>query len=56
MTREQWLEHTVAARRAARFRFAKERIRRIRDQEPALTTEQRAELAEMLLAPGGDER
>ena len=50
-TREQWLQRTENARRQARFRFAQDRIRRIASGDPALTDEQRAELAR-LLTPG----
>ena len=46
--REQWLERTENARRAARFKFAAERIRKIAVGDPPLTAEQRAELATIL--------
>lgn len=46
--REQWLERTENARRAARFKFAAERIRKIAVGDPPLTDEQRAELATIL--------
>jgi hypothetical protein len=49
-TREQWLERTENARRAARFRFAQERIDKIAAGDPPLTAEQRAELARRLTA------
>jgi hypothetical protein len=48
-TREQWL----AATENARYRFAQDRIRKIADGDPALTDEQRAKLAAMLI-PAGD--
>jgi hypothetical protein len=53
-TPEQWLEATENARREARYRHARERIDRIASGTPALTIEQRAELARRLLAPAGD--
>jgi DNA-directed RNA polymerase subunit K/omega len=46
--REQWLERTENARRAARFKFAAQRVRKIADGDPPLTDEQRAELATIL--------
>jgi hypothetical protein len=46
--REQWLERTENARRAARFKFAAERVRKIAGGDPPLTDEQRAELATIL--------
>jgi hypothetical protein len=46
--REQWLERTENARRAARFKFAAEHLRKIADGDPPLTDEQRAELATIL--------
>lgn len=52
-TREQWLAATENARRQARYRYARDRIRRIVDGDPALTDEQRAKLAAML-DPAGD--
>jgi hypothetical protein len=36
-TREQWLERTESARRAARFKFALERIDKIAAGDPPLT-------------------
>jgi hypothetical protein len=47
--REQWLAHTENARRAARFKFAAERIRKIANGNPELTPEQRAKLARILV-------
>jgi hypothetical protein len=49
-TREQWLARTEDARRAARFRFARDRIGKIVAADPPLTAEQRAELARLLTA------
>jgi len=46
--REQWRERTENARRAARFKFAAERVRKIARGHPPLTDEQRAELATIL--------
>jgi hypothetical protein len=51
-TPEQWLQATEAARREARYRFARDRIDKIASGTPALTTEQRAELARRLLSAG----
>jgi hypothetical protein len=50
-TREQWQQLTENARREARFRFAEDRIRRIVAGAPALTDQQRATLA-AILVPG----
>jgi hypothetical protein len=52
-TREQWLQRTENARREARFKFAAERVRKIASGDPALTDEQRAKLA-AILVPAGD--
>lgn len=52
-TKEQRQRQTLEARRAARARFAEDRIRKILDGAPALTDEQLAKL-QILLAPGGD--
>jgi hypothetical protein len=52
-SRDEWLQRTENARRQARFRFAQDRIRKIASGDPALTDEQRAELA-AILAPAGD--
>jgi hypothetical protein len=52
-TREQWLQRTENARREARFRFAQDRVRKIAGGDPALTDEQRAKLA-AILVPAGD--
>jgi hypothetical protein len=52
-TPEQWLAATENARRQARYKFAEERVRRIVAGVPALTDEQRARLARLLL-PAGD--
>ena len=46
--REQWLERTENARRAARFKSAAERVRKIAGGDPPLTDEQRAELVTIL--------
>lgn len=56
-TRDQWTAEdyrasTEEARRQARFTRAQERIRRIVDAAPPLTTAQREQLA-LLLHPGG---
>ncbi len=51
-TPEQWQQATEAARREARYRFALERIDKITSGSPALTIEQRAELARRLLSAG----
>jgi hypothetical protein len=48
-TREQWLQRTENARREARFRFAQDRIRKIAGGDPALTDDQRARLARILV-------
>ncbi len=55
-TEEQRRQQTLEARRAARARFAEDRIRKIVDGAPRLTDEQIAKLR-VLLAPesgGGD--
>jgi hypothetical protein len=52
-TREEWLQLTEAARREARFRFARKRIDKIVSCDPPLTDRQRVELARRLL-PAGD--
>lgn len=52
-TPEQWQQATENARRAARYRFARDRIDKIVSGSPPLTTEQRAELARRL-SPVGD--
>jgi hypothetical protein len=49
-TREQWQQATENARREARYRFARERIGKIVGGAPPLTTEQRLELARLLMA------
>jgi hypothetical protein len=51
-TPEQIAEATEDARRASRFKFAEDRIRKIVDAAPPLTPEQRERLA-LLLHPGG---
>jgi hypothetical protein len=51
-TPEQWLQATENARRAARYRHAEQRVRKIVDGTPALTVEQRAKLARLLLPAG----
>jgi hypothetical protein len=43
-----------AARREARYKAARERIGKISTGSPALTLEQRAELARIILTPAGD--
>jgi hypothetical protein len=53
-TPEQWLQVTENARRAARYRHAEQRVRKISAGDPPLTAEQRAALARIILAPGGD--
>jgi hypothetical protein len=52
LTREEWAEKTINARRAARMRAAEDRIQKIVDGAPPLTTEQRHTLATLLA--GGD--
>jgi hypothetical protein len=52
-TPEQWQQATVDARRASRYKFAEQRIRKIVAGDPPLTDEQRAELAAQL-APAGE--
>jgi hypothetical protein len=52
LTAEEWLHRTENARRAARYRAAEERVRKIAAGDPPLTVEQRARLARLLL-PGG---
>jgi hypothetical protein len=47
-TPEQWQQATENARRAARFRFACDRIDKIASGSPPLTAEQLAELARRL--------
>jgi hypothetical protein len=49
-TLEQWQQATENARRAARYRFARDRIDKIASGTPPLTPEQRAELARRILA------
>jgi hypothetical protein len=49
-TREQWLQLTENARRAARFKFAAERMDKIASGDPPFTAEQLAELARRLTA------
>jgi hypothetical protein len=51
--REQWLERTENARRAARFKFAAERLRKIAGGNPPLTDQQRAELVAILTQARG---
>jgi hypothetical protein len=48
LTAEEWLDRTENARRAARYRAAEERVRKIATGTPQLTTEQRTELARLL--------
>jgi hypothetical protein len=50
---ERRLAVMEAARRQSRFKAAKQRIRKISAGDPPLTDEQRAELAEIILAPAG---
>ena len=51
-TAEDWRETSENGRRAARYKFAEDRIRRIVDGMPPLTDEQLSRLA-VLLQPGG---
>jgi hypothetical protein len=53
-TPEQWQQATVDARRAARYKFAEQRIRQIVAGDPPLSVEQRGHLARLLLQPRGD--
>jgi hypothetical protein len=53
-TPEQRREATEPARRAARFKFAQDRVRQIVSTWPTLTPEQKSELAVILLTPAGD--
>jgi hypothetical protein len=50
-TREQWQQATENARREARYKHAEVRVRKIAAGDPPLTTEQRLELA-AILVPG----
>ena len=52
-TREQWQQLTENARREARFRHAEDRVRKIAAGTPALTDQQRAKLAAILVSAGG---
>lgn len=52
-TPEDWRETTEPGRRAARFKAAEDRIRRIVDGAPPLTDEQLSRLA-VLLQGGSD--
>ncbi len=47
-------EATEHARRASRFKFAEDRIRKIIDAAPPLTAAQLDQLALLLTAPGDD--
>jgi hypothetical protein len=47
--REQWRERTENARREARYKHAEQRVRKIVGGAPALTDEQRAKLARILV-------
>jgi precorrin-6B methylase 1 len=47
--REQWRERTENARREARYKHAEQRVRKIATGDPALTDEQRARLARILV-------
>jgi hypothetical protein len=51
-THEERREATEPARRAARYKYAEDRIRKIVDGWPPLTPAQRERLA-LLLRPGG---
>jgi hypothetical protein len=51
-TREARAKALEGARRAARYRFAEDRIRKIVDGAPPLTPEQRHRLAAILTAGG----
>jgi hypothetical protein len=50
-TREQWQQATENARREARYKHAEDRVRKIVAGAPALTDQQRATLA-AILVPG----
>ena len=50
-TREEWATITEDRRRNARFTYAERRVKQIVDGAPALTSEQRAELAAILSPP-----
>ena len=50
-TREQWQQATENARREARYKHAEDRVRKIAGGTPALTDQQRAKLA-AILVPG----
>jgi hypothetical protein len=47
-TREEWAAHTEPARRIARFRFARDKVRKIIDGKPELTDEELLALAALL--------
>jgi hypothetical protein len=53
LTAEEWLTRTENARRAARYRAAEERVRKIVAGDPPLTLQQRAHLAAQLLTSDG---
>lgn len=53
-TAAERLAATEAARRASRFKFAEDRIRKIVDAAPPLTAEQRDRLALLLRSDGGE--
>jgi hypothetical protein len=50
-SREQWLQQTENGRREARYKHAEDRVRKIATGTPALTDQQRAKLA-AILVPG----
>jgi hypothetical protein len=52
-TAEEWREQTEEARRSARFKFARLRVRKIVDGSPELTVEQLAELAAIIQSGAG---
>jgi hypothetical protein len=52
LTTEEWLHRTENARRAARYRAAEQRVRKIVAGTPPLTAEQRARLARLLFEGG----
>jgi hypothetical protein len=52
-TADEHREKTEDARRAARFRYARDRIEKIVAGAPPLTPEQFAELRDLLPAPAG---
>jgi hypothetical protein len=55
LPREERAAATENARRQARFLYMEARVKKIVDGAPALTAEQRAHLARILLRGGGSE-